>query len=102
MDKREYIKRWAENLIGYTTRKYWYFQDAEKEIFDVIKEHMKNVCKNVKVSLEDVEDTFTYGCSVYYKFRVKCDNEEMIIRAVAYDYVDIEIDELEMYSANQW
>jgi len=97
MNKKEYIKKWAGKLLGYTTEKYRYFQDAENEIFNVIKEHMKNVCKNVEVSLEDVEDSFTYGCSVYYKLRVKCDNEEIFIEAIAYDYVDIEID-----SVDQW
>jgi hypothetical protein len=93
----EYIKKWAERLVGYVTKKHRYIQDAENEIFNVIKEHMKNVCKNVEVSLEDVEDNFTYGFSIYYTFSVKYDDEEIILRANAYDYVDIEID-----SVDQW
>jgi len=97
MNKKEYIKKWAEKLLGYITKKYRHIEDAEDEIFDVIKEHMKNVCENVEVSLENVEDRFTRGCSVYYTFRVKCDDEEIFIEATAYDYVDIEID-----SVDQW
>ena len=95
MDKKEYIERWAEKLVGYSTRKYDNMGDAESEIFDVIEKHMKNVCKNVEVSLENIEDKFAYGCSVYYTFRVKCDDEEIFIEATAYDYVNIEIDLVE-------
>jgi hypothetical protein len=93
----EYIFKWAERLMGYTTEKYDNMEDAEYEIFNVIKEHMKNICENIEVNLENVEDRFTYGCSVYYTFCVKCDDEEIFIEATAYDYVDIEID-----SVDQW
>jgi len=95
MDKREYIRRWAEKLMRYTTKKYEHIVYAEDEIFDVIEKHMKNVCKNVEVNLENIEDKFAYGCSVYYTFRVKCDDEEIFIEATAYDYVNIEIDLIE-------
>ena len=97
MDKKEYIRRWAGKLVGYLTKKYRHIQDAEDEIFDVIEKHMKNVCENVEVNLENVEDRLTYGCSVYYTFRVKCDDEEIFIEATAYDYVNIEIDLVERW-----
>jgi hypothetical protein len=105
MDKREYIRRWAKKLLGYITKKYRHIGKAEDEIFNVIREHMKNVCENVEVDLENVGESLEYDYSICYTFRVKCDDEEMIIRAIAYDYVDIEIDEiddLEMYSADRW
>jgi hypothetical protein len=81
--KREYIKRWAEKLIGFASEDHSDIYEAEDEISNAIREHMEWLCEDVEVSLENVKENFEpFNPTLYiYRYKVKCGDEEIAIGA---------------------
>lgn len=97
MSGREYIKKWAERLVGYATEKYDNMDDAEYEAIDVIEKHMRWICENIEIELKNTEYVSDTADAVLYTYEVTCDDEKITIRAFAYSRTnfDIEIDRVE-------
>ena len=97
MSGREYIKKWAERLVGYVTEKYDNMEEAEDEAIDAIEEHMRWICEDVEIELKNTDYIPESDDAVFYIYEVTCDDEKITIRAIAYSRAnfDIEIDRVD-------
>ena len=92
MNKKEYIKKWAERLLGYITERYDNMEDAENEAIDAIEKHMEWLCENVKIKLKNIDYIPESDDAMFYIYEVTCDDEKITIRAVAYSRADFDIE----------
>jgi len=92
MNKKEYIKKWAERLLGYITERYDNMEDAENEAIDAIEEHMRWICENVEIELKNTDYIPESDDATFYIYEVTCDDEKITIRAVAYSRADFDIE----------
>jgi len=94
---KEYIKKWAERLVGYITEKYDNMEEAEDEAINVIEEHMRWICEDVEIELKNTDYIPESNDAVFYTYEVTCDDEKITIRAIAYSRAnfDIEIDRVD-------
>ena len=92
MNKKEYIKKWAEKLVGYITEKYDNMEDAENEAIDAIEKHMKWLCEDVEIELKSTDYIPESDDAVFYTYEVTCDDEKITIRAIAYSRTDFDVE----------